>query len=67
MRALVIQLRVMLLMRTTIFPLALVAAALELRATGAKFSCACFEDPAVAFFVVAFFAAGGWLWHNCCK
>jgi len=65
MQALVIQLRAMTLVRTTIFPLALVAAALvEPRATGAKLSWACFEEPAVAFFVAAFFAAGGLLWHN---
>ena len=57
MRALVMQLRPMPLTRTTIFPFAFVAAALvELRATGAKFSWACFEEPALAFFV-----AGGWL------
>lgn len=46
-------------MRTTIIFLALTAAALvEPRAAGAKFSCACLEEPAVAF-VVAFFAVVG--------
>ena len=43
-------------MRTTIIFRALTAAALvEPRAAGAKFNCACLEEPVVVF-VVAFFA-----------